>query len=64
MWPENIDYPIDVQLSFNGTFYDAITKSVRTICESRETTLLRCLSSTIVRFTFLPLQTEKRQVII
>ncbi|TCD12250.1 hypothetical protein E0D81_21695 [Lelliottia amnigena] len=26
VWPENIDYPIDVQLSFNGTFYDAITK--------------------------------------
>ncbi|HDC4579999.1 TPA: TcpQ domain-containing protein, partial [Enterobacter cloacae] len=23
VWPENIDYPIDVQLSFNGTFYDA-----------------------------------------
>lgn len=26
VWPENIDYPIDVQLSFNGSFYDAITK--------------------------------------
>ncbi|HBG9400308.1 TPA: TcpQ domain-containing protein [Citrobacter freundii] len=26
VWPENIDYPIDVQLSFNGSFYDVITK--------------------------------------